>query len=377
VHLIILSFVLSSALFCNFQPANGAVNVTSSDSKIGFTRYVGFFPQQEQPSYFTFNLINYGNRTATGIRFMPSSLVASGASSTFSLAPSYIGSDIEVYSDAVQIPPGASIIATYALKDDFLRQVGQNEITYTGQLQVIGDNFDPITIPTEIAFKDNPWSYVFFSWIGIGLSIIIGILYVRWENKKQYETAINDDSSIISHINGHIRSINIFRNTIPKNIWDEVFFEAYLQKKFNVIKYRNQLTLDPDAEAVKWFETVDELLHKDNLLTKAPLPGTNNRPLKEIRKPVDDPKLRDKKYIYLKIKKKMENEQREASIKERSKWAYVLVTSIISSLAAVIAAATSSGNPVLNILIAISIGFATYRLQDLLKAFSKEKESAT
>jgi lipopolysaccharide export LptBFGC system permease protein LptF len=76
---------------------------------------------------------------------------------------------------------------------------------------------------------------------------------------------------------------------------------------------------------------------------------------------------------YLKIKKQMIDEHISTSLKERSKWVYVIVTSIISSFAAVIAAASYSGNPALNIAIAISIGFATYRLQDLLKAFSQEK----
>jgi hypothetical protein len=361
----ILLFAMSSILLNDLRPATGSARVASSDSKIGFTRYVGIFPQQNQATYITFSLTNFGNETATGIRLVPSSLISTGAS-TFSLAPSYVGFDkLEVYANETQILPGESITVSYGLKDEFLREVGWNETIYMGQLQVIGDNFDPITISIEIAFKDYPWSYVFFSWIGVGISIGVGIWYIRWEKKKQYEAMIDDDSSIISHINGHIRSINIFRNTIPKGIWDSVIFEAYLQKKLDVIRYRNQLMLDPNAEAVKWFETVDELLHKDNLLTKAPLPGSNNRALKEIIKPDIGKKP------YKEIKQEMIKKQLGASLKERSKWGYVLVTTIISSFAAVIAAFTYSGNPLLNMVIAISIGFVTYRLQDLLKAFSK------
>jgi hypothetical protein len=356
---------MSSILLNDLRPATGSARVASSDSKIGFTRYVGIFPQQNQATYITFSLTNFGNETATGIRLVPSSLISTGAS-TFSLAPSYVGFDkLEVYTNETQILPGESITVSYGLKDEFLREVGSNETIYMGQLQVIGDNFDPITISIEIAFKDYPWSYVFFSWIGVGISIGVGMWYIRWEKKKQYEAMIDDDSSIISHINGHIRSINIFRNTIPKGIWDSVIFEAYLQKKLDVIRYRNQLMLDPNAEAVKWFETVDELLHKDNLLTKAPLPGSNNRALKEIIKPDIGKKP------YKEIKQEMIKKQLGASLKERSKWGYVLVTTIISSFAAVIAAFTYSGNPLLNMVIAISIGFVTYRLQDLLKAFSK------
>jgi hypothetical protein len=370
--LIILSLLFSSLLIGNIHPASSSPKVASSDSNTGFTRYVGFWAPQDQPNYFTFRVTNYGNETAQGIRLVPSSLIANVDSTNFSSAPSNIGFDkVQVYSSETQIMPGETITVTYALKDEFLAQVGWNEMTYTGQVQVFGENFDPITVSIEIAFRDNPWSYIFFSWIGVGISIAVGIWYIRWEKKKQYEAMIDDDSSIISHINGHIRSINIFRNTINRSIWDNVIFETYLQKKFDVARYRNQLELDPTAEAVRWFETVDELLHEQNLLTRPPIPGTANRPLKEIMKP----DINDPHYHYKKIKKQMIDKQLKDSLKERSKWAYALVTTIISSFAAVIAAFTYSGSPFLNVMVAISIGFATYRLQDLLKAFSKTKES--
>lgn len=344
------------------QSPSNIVELLASDNRIAFTRYIGILDSPVIPS-FPFSLINNGNEPARGIRIIPSSLTIEDQS-MLSLAPSYIGSEeIKVN------PPRIDELAEGLEQEVIFRltRTIDNEATYTGQLQLVGENFEPIIISIDIAFKDNPWTYVFFSWIGVGIAIGLGAWYIRWKYKNEYEATIKDDSDIISHINGHIRSINIFRNTVPQNIWNDVFFKAYLEKKFAIIKYRNGLKLDPDAEAVKWFETVDELLHKDNLLARPPIPAVSNRPLKEILKPRVDSQH------YLKIKKRMIDEHISASLKERSKWVYIIVTSIVSSFAAVIAAASYSGNPALNIAIAISIGFATYRLQDLLKAFSQEK----
>jgi hypothetical protein len=348
-------------LVCNFKFASASVELGSSDSKISFTRYIGFWSEDDHLPYFTFKLTNMGNETATGIHLIPSSLIASEAS-TFSLAPSYIGSDnVNAYTVDTELTPGESMNATYALKQEFLRQVGWNESRYTGQLQVIGDNFDPITLEVEFSFRDNPWSYFVFAWIGIGLAIGFGLLYFRWEKGSKLEKELDDDVSIIEHINVHIASINNYKDTILPEAWRRIG-KAFKARLKLVIKAREDLALVKDDEAVVWFEKLDNYIRENRMFDNA-LPVSPNRTLPKVAQLT-------KKIREYKKKKKMEKELK-ATWKDRKKWAYILVASFIAAISTVVAQASFAGNPLLNAFVAVSIGFLIYRAQDIFNAIKE------
>jgi lipopolysaccharide export LptBFGC system permease protein LptF len=56
------------------------------------------------------------------------------------------------------------------------------------------------------------------------------------------------------------------------------------------------------------------------------------------------------------------------------KGTYFIAAGAISSLAVAFAASNYLGNSLLNIIVAISVGFGAYRAQDLLKFFKADKE---
>jgi hypothetical protein len=342
---------------------SGSVHLLTSEGKIAFIKYVDFLNPNEEMPTFPILLINSGDQPATEIRIIHSALTIR-EKPLLSFAPSYIARD------KIRVEPNeqAQVTKDNDVEINFkLEELVTNEASYEGRLLVIGGNIEPITIDVEITFKDNPWIYFIFALVGVAMAVIFGYLYARWEQAKEIKSRIDDDAAIISHINGHIRNLNLFRNTINKEAWKNIF-QGYKEKWKAIVKYRNRLELDTDAEAVLWFEQVDDLVRERNLLEK-PI-ASDNKELEEIDKPeIDDP-------YYQARKKRKIREELKSNITERSKWIYLIVTSVISSFAALLASATFAGNTYLNIIIAISIGFAVYRAQDALKAFTTEKKEA-
>jgi hypothetical protein len=354
---IISGLIVGGVTFFSPQPANGFVQVISSDSKIGFTRYTGFWAQQDQPAYFTFNLINLGNETATKIGLIPSSLIASEGS-TFSLAPSYIGSDmVNAYASANEIAPNDSITITYELRDEFLKQVGLNEVTYIGQIQVVEGNSEPIEIDVESSFRDNPWSYFVIAWLGIGLALIFAYLHFRWEKARELEQELDDDVSIIEHINAHIKSINHYKDTIIPQAWHKIE-KDYSIKLESIVRDQEHLSLVKDDEAVVWFENLDNFIRQRRMFVKPS--NTTNTDLPEVAQLTEKNRIQMKK---LRMK-----EELKSTLAERKKWVYVLVISLVAAISAVVAAASFAGNSWLNAIVAISIGFVIYRAQDVFSA---------
>jgi hypothetical protein len=81
--------------------------------------------------------------------------------------------------------------------------------------------------------------------------------------------------------------------------------------------------------------------------------------------------LNDTSPEYQNYKKGKIREKAILTLGETRKWVYVLVTSFVASISAVVAEAIFPGNVVLNVAVAISIGFVIYRLQDILKALKE------
>jgi hypothetical protein len=363
--LIIASFLLHLSTIVQSAMASEEGEVitvlTSSDEEISFTKYIGLGQDDSLP-YFSFNITNLGNKTATELRAIPSSLVAAEGS-TFSSAPSYVGPQfVEVQGVPTSLGPRDTVTITYTLKKGFLQEVGWNEATYHGKLLLLGKDFEPISLEVTISFKDNPWSYLLFAWIGVGAAVAFGGIYLWFERLSELEASMEDDASIISHINGHIYSINTYRNTISTQAWANILND-YADKRRAIEKYRNKLELEKDAEAVLWFEKIDNFIREEKMFD-VPVVHHNLglNPIAPLNK--DSPE-------YQAYKKGKIREKAKLTLKERRKWVYVLVTSFVASISAVVAEATFPGNVVLNVAVAISIGFVIYRLQDILKALKE------
>lgn len=358
------------------QESSSENRLVASDPKIKLEKYVGFGYEYELTGLkynptnatFVFTLINYGNTTIENIRIIPSALTAEKRPQ-YSNTSSYIGAD-EIKVEPREIPAlvnGSEQKISYTLDRELIKRVEYSEVTYEGQLQIIRSNADPISIPVTVSFRVDGYADLFAALIGVAAAVFAGLAYMRWEQRKKIDEKAADDSDIISDINGYIRSINAYRYTFDPEAWNNLY-QAYSEKRQAIEKYRDQIDLDPEAEAVKWFRLIDDQIRENNLAFKNK--STNNRPLPEIDRPGGTEYNKLKKTIL----EKRKHEQYQNDKEDRAKKLYLLVTAIIASVAALVTEVTFLGNSILNFGIAIAIGFGVYRAQDLLKLFPSKSE---
>jgi len=251
-------------------------------------------------------------------------------------------------------------------------------------------------------------------------------LSLTLKKKEEFERSINDDSSIISHINGHIREINNNRSHIKEEYW-QYLSDTLPIKKNAIEKYRDKLALDPKAEAVEWFEKISQMLLEKYLDTeihnerklfpeiKKPneqskfylglikeLKDTSDPPkaftdlitkkiekLKEygldvkkltelkrsdaiqlFEKELDSAELVEERKSYDKIKTELREDKVKEDLWKLKKWVYFLSTLLVALPTTMFVTDKFVQNPLLDVVIAFSIGFAIYRAQDIQKAFT-------
>ncbi len=341
------------------EETHDEAKLLSSVKKISITNYISVFGPSEKPDL-NFRLINVGQEAAEKIQLIPTSLVMK-EESRFSTAPSYISEqNVVVRPDHdVNLEQEAALPVTFTLN-----RLIDNEGSYEGQLSVIGHNFDPITIDVEVIIKENPWELVLFTLIGTLISASIGYFYTKREKMQEYRHLIDDDAEIISHINGHIRTLNSIRMAVDTHAWKNIC-EIFEEKKKTIEKYRDELKLSHDAEAVKWF---DDMAKMSQLRYFDRPEDRNNEKKPEIEKPNhDDPK-------YLKKRAEMIKKKWRGDVRTKTKYFFFVGTLLVSLPTTIFASDNFVGYPLLNILIASSLGFTIYRAQDLPKAISKGVE---
>jgi hypothetical protein len=366
---IILYVVGVLPIHSNAQESESSIMLVSSDAKISLSRHIGLGPPDNQPLYFTLIIVNDSNETATGIKSLPSSLTENERGK-FSFAPSYIGYDkIKVSIPQTHLNKDEQMKITYNVSQTAIDEIGSNEVVYGGRLTIVGDNFEPIVIDVELKFTDNPWIYFIIAWIGVAVAIIVGYIYSWLGSRDKIKRGLEDDGEIIDHINEHIQSFNIFRNIITSGSWDNIY-DAYRQKRMIIIQKRNNIELEPDLEAVKWFEQMDDLIReKRSLENPILIPPPQNRLLRTI----DKLNIKDRYYQVVK-KRKMKELLKASELANRRKWIYGIGTLFVASIVSVAASAFLMGNAYISAIIAISIGFMTYRAQDLIKVINPNAE---
>jgi hypothetical protein len=363
------------------QESNNAADgkLVSSDTQIALGKYVGlgYWLFEDETASFDLYLINNSNETIKEIKVIPSALTTDkDGRPTFSLAPSYIGSSNviikprEATENGIDLAPGEKQRISYIIDQTVIDNIQYNAATYVGQLIFFTENVEPTSISVTVSFQvDDTRLYLVFVAIGIGSAIAIGFFLTRWEKRKEIENMTKDDTDVISHINGHIRSINALRNTINRDAWNNIR-QAYNEKRIAIEKYRDQIDLDDSAESVKWFELVDEQIRQANLMLENE-EHSDNQELPEIEKPEGN------EYEALKenVIKQQVDEQRKSDRKNWKKYVYLASVGIIASLVTVIAEPQFPGWTPLSIGAAIAIGFGAYRLQDVLKILPRKEEA--
>jgi hypothetical protein len=396
INTILTVTLLSTPNSSYAQESDSGTTLVSSDDKIIMVR--DLLTPTNNKLDFTFYVYNTGNDTAKELRIIPSSLSIKEGSRFFSSAPTYIGRDslmIEWNGTKLESHQTLQLESNQILKIDFimnetlLNEIGFNEATYVGTVQIVGQNVEPLTISFEINFRYDPWLYFGFTLGGVAGAIISGhFAYTRWEKYEEMRKKMDDDVDIIKDINGHITSINTFKNTIHPSAWKNIR-KAYEQKKKEIEGAVKKFELEPGAEAVRWFELTDKRIHEDRIFQKDE-PSTEERiDLEKLKLPSEKDKrktFRDEmkeqkednwKMIRFIFKRELEAEEEDRTLRVIGikKTVYVIAVAVLSSFASILTNASFLGNLGITALVAFAIGFATYRAQDIVKVLSPKNEA--
>jgi len=393
-----------------------------SVKKIVLTKSIGLFSSDE--SNFEFDLKNFNDGDITGIKLVLSDFTLE-EETRFSDSPLFIKKQKITIEHSVPLDleknTGSQTI-TLSISDQVTK-----EGTYKGELTVSGEDIKPTTIEVTLKVYENIWELLQVTFLGALVSGISGFLLTHLEKKEEFERSIDDDSSIISHINGHIREINKNRSHIKEEYW-KYLDDTLPIKKEAIERYRDQLALDPKAEAVEWFEKATQLL-SERYLDKAthndrdPFPEIKKPKeqskfylglIKELKETSDSPKaftdlitkkiekklkeygldvkkltelkrsdaiqlfekelgsaeLVKERKSYDKIKTKLRKDKVIEDIWKLKKWVYFASTLLVALPTTMFVTDKFVQNPLLDVVIAFSIGFAIYRAQDIQKAFT-------
>jgi len=185
-----------------------------SVKKIVLTKSIGLFSSDE--SNFEFDLKNFNDGDITGIKLVLSDFTLE-EETRFSDSPLFIKKQKITIEHSVPLDleknTGSQTI-TLSISDQVTK-----EGTYKGELTVSGEDIKPTTIEVTLKVYENIWELLQVTFLGALVSGISGFLLTHLEKKEEFERSIDDDSSIISHINGHIREINKYLSHIKEEYW--------------------------------------------------------------------------------------------------------------------------------------------------------------
>lgn len=332
-----------------------------SVEKIILTKSIGIFGPGES-NVFEFNLKNFNDDDITGIKFVLSDFTIE-EETIFSDSPLFINQQ------DITIEPSGTLNLGENEKQQIKLSISdqvKKEGTYKGELTVTGEDIKPTTIEVTLKVHENISELVAFTIVGAIISGAFGLLLTYLEKKEEFKSSIDDDTAIISHVNGHIREININCSHIKDKYWQYLFNTLPL-KKTAIEKYRNRLELDPKAEAVEWFEKVTQMIPEMYLDNAT---HSHRALFEEIVKP-KDLGVKDKEELAQLKSEKWREKVRQDTFKLK-KWFYFVSTLLVALPTTIFTTDKFVQDPGWDVVIAIAIGFAIYRVQDIQKAFTKE-----
>lgn len=340
----------------------------SSSGKLIFYKEVSVFgSQQEVKKSLEFHLYNVGNVTARDVSIFPSelNLVEASRSSQYVTQLgvnllSFDSADIDnTRSDVLERNVLSIKNGTQSTVLLNLEKVYVTSGKYNGSILVMGANFEPLTIDLELIARHNTLELVAFTFFGMVIATFLGLWYRVSDEEKSLRSKTGN-SAILSHINGHTFNLNQIRDTIDPLIWRRIqrIHQQKRKKLLDVVKMGGKL--DSDAEAVKWYEEkVKELVKKQ--FSEQPIPqGVRNNKLKEISK--NDRKVRGRTVF-------------KADLIRAPNIVFAFIAAAVSIPTMLAVTSQFLGHPIVDVFIAMGIGFVIYRTKDIGKLISNIKGS--
>ena len=238
---------------------------------------------------------------------------------------------------------------------------------YVGKLSILGDNFDTKTIDVEYKVQWHPGLLVFFTIIGVVISMVSGFALLKAENTKSTYIKRKAKMAILKHINAHISFFNT--QSISGGILDGI--RAFHKSKLFFLQNNslpNSNTIDLEKVPMTVLEDLLKQYHRkfeewyENVTDDPSCP-----------KPELDLFEYDQSIIVPKVTLKQTNNKSEISISDLVKHKETItafstvIATIISVPATLFAVTYFSGIPIIDAFIAGGIGFTVYRFKDIGK----------
>jgi len=343
------------------ENGDSELKIFISVEKIILTKSIGVLGPGES-NVFEFNLKNFNDDDITGIELLLSDFTIE-EETIFSNSPLFINQQ------DITIEPSGTLNLGENEKQQIKLSISdqvKKEGTYKGKLTVTGDDVKPTTINVTLKVHENISELVVFTIMGAIISGTFGLLLTYLEKKEEFKSSTEDDTAIISHINGHIREINKNCSHIQEKFW-QYLSDTLPLKKTAIEKYRNKLELDPNAEAIEWFEKVTWMIPEMYLDNAT---HANRALFEEIVKP-EKLSVEEKDKLAQHKSEKWREKVRQDTFKLK-KWFYFGSTLLVALPTTMFTTDKFVQDPFLDVVIAFAIGFAIYRVQDIQKAFTKE-----
>ena len=232
----------------------------ASVKKIKLVQYIGEDPKVTP--FMNFLLYNSNNVPVENLSTFATELVNKDEIRYVGFTPDSKYHDFKVRKQT-PLDPTKPIRFNYELAKPILK-----EGTYEGQLHIVGDNFDTISIDVEVDAKYSPWNLLLFTFLGIASSLGLSVYVIYREKSTKHKETVNDDDEIIEHVNMHIIEWNYLRKNVTKGFWENLS-NIFNNKKQAIETLRDKIKLNKSDDAVKWFEDIESTLHLHILTDKS------------------------------------------------------------------------------------------------------------
>ena len=342
---------------------------------------ISYIPSSDE-IIFEIELRNVGNDTAIIDSAYVSDLVLTQQASFSNLSSSISGATLipqQNYPSTIPIDSSKKLSWT-------MNEFKTDEGTYSGRIFINGSNFDSTKINISIQYLVSPIFMLLFTFIGIGIALILGTYYeyhqVHGEKKKKFIKNFH----LLAHITNHIRILNLQRNRYTRDNWLTIHSE--ISRKLPIIENilsNLELTYNPRS-----YEEFDLYLSSSIYSEKKspnPYPNLDNSlihyPKEQIfRKHFADEINNNDIPLEVSLRENIDLEQKISFMNQcvnkdnklhvslkRDKIAYLLTTTTLSIGLSLLVTDTFTGNLYANIAVAIATGFGVYRAKDIQNVF--------
>ena len=243
---------------------------------------------------------------------------------------------------------------------------------YVGKLSVIGDNFETKHIDVEYKVQWHPGLLVLFTMMGVIFSLISGFWLLKAEKIESKHKERKAKMKILDHINDHVKYFNDQTlRTQAQLTGVKTFYDAKLAYlKQNLVLQNDISVIDLEKTPKGTLEAILTQYHRKfeewyGFISESDAP-TNYKPcLDEF----DYDKVEF--FPEITLRKKSDNTTTPISdLIERKKtvtFFSTVIATIISIPVTLFAVTYFSGIPIIDIFIAVGIGFGVYRFKDIGK----------